>query len=102
MLTHRYVHSHKEADHLELELGCVRTGGDGCLVPRGGFVEVDDVPDSSEVLFEDRTLVKFFREQNTGTHVSLDVLVLEVERVLPDVDTDDRQRIEERVLVRGC
>ena len=35
-----------------------------------------------------------------NTHVGLDVLVLEVERVLPDVDADDRDMAEERVLVR--
>lgn len=35
------------------------------------------------------------------TYVSLDVLVLEVERVLPDVDTDDGNVREKRVLVCG-
>ena len=35
------------------------------------------------------------------THVSLDVVVLEVERVLPDVNADDGDVREERVLVRG-
>ena len=35
------------------------------------------------------------------THVSLDVVVLEVERVLPDVDADDGDVREERVLVCG-
>ena len=34
------------------------------------------------------------------TYVGLDVEVLEVERVLPDVDTDDGDMGEERVLVR--
>ena len=34
------------------------------------------------------------------THVDLDVEVLEVERVLPDVDADDGDVGQERVLVR--
>ena len=34
------------------------------------------------------------------TYVSLDVEVLEVERVLPDVDADDGDVGQERVLVR--
>ena len=36
-----------------------------------------------------------------GTHVGLDVVVLEVERVLPDVDADDGDVGEKWVLVRG-
>ena len=36
-----------------------------------------------------------------NTHIGLDVLVLEVERVLPDIDADDGNVSEERVLVSG-
>ena len=36
-----------------------------------------------------------------NTHIGLDVLVLEVERVLPDIDADDGDVSEERVLVSG-
>ena len=36
-----------------------------------------------------------------STHVGLDVEVLEVESVLPDVDTDDGDEAEEGVLVGG-
>ena len=36
-----------------------------------------------------------------GTYVGLDVEVLEVEGVLPDVDADDGDVGQERVLVRG-
>ena len=39
--------------------------------------------------------------QHDTTDIGLDVVVLEVERVLPDVDADDRDVREERVLVRG-
>lgn len=35
------------------------------------------------------------------TYVNLDVQVLQVERVLPDVNTNDRSVGQERVLVRG-
>ena len=34
-----------------------------------------------------------------GTHVGLDVEVLEVERVLPDIDANDWDVRDERVLV---
>ena len=37
----------------------------------------------------------------TRTYVGLDVLVLEVESVLPNVDTDDRNEAQERILVGG-
>ena len=39
-------------------------------------------------------------EKQWNTHVDLDVEVLEVERVLPDVDADDGDVGQERVLVR--
>lgn len=55
---------------------------DGLEVALLGLVEVNDVPDGVEV-------------------VSLDVQVLEVESVLPDIDADDRDERQERVLVRG-
>ena len=41
------------------------------------------------------------REEERDTHVDLDVEVLEVERVLPDIDTNDWDVRDERVLVRG-
>ena len=34
-----------------------------------------------------------------GTHVDLDVKVLEIESVFPDVDADDGDQVQERVLV---
>ena len=40
-------------------------------------------------------------ENESGTHVGLDVLVLQVERVLPDIDADDGDERQEGVLVRG-
>lgn len=36
---------------------------------------------------------------NRGTYVSLDVEVLEVESVFPDVDTNDGGKVQEGVLV---
>lgn len=35
------------------------------------------------------------------THVDFDIEVLEVESVFPDIDTDDRDQGQERVLVGG-
>ena len=40
------------------------------------------------------------RTSRARTYVNLDVEVLEVERVLPDVDADDGDVGQERVLVR--
>ena len=40
-------------------------------------------------------------KEKKGTYVSLDVEVLEVEGVLPDVDADDGDVRQERVLVGG-
>ena len=60
-----------------------------------GLLEVDDAPDGVEVLGES--------EKQSGarerTYVDLDVEVLEVESVLPDVDADDGDVGQERVLV---
>ena len=36
-----------------------------------------------------------------GTHVGLDVEVLKIESVLPHVDTDDGDQVQQRVLVGG-
>ena len=33
------------------------------------------------------------------THINLDIEVLEIESVFPDVDTDDGDQVQERVLV---
>lgn len=43
----------------------------------------------------------YVRGGKDDTHVDLDVLVLEVEGVLPDVDTNDGDVAKERVLVRS-
>ena len=40
-------------------------------------------------------------EINKESHIGLNVLVLEVESVLPDIDTNDGDEGEERVLVSG-
>ena len=55
-----------------------------------GFVPVDHVPNSIEVLtIEEKGMTR--GENGVGddrAHVNFDVQVLEVERVLPNVDTD--------------
>lgn len=83
-----------------LELGSIRAAGDSSLVASVGLLEVDDVPDRLHVLCDE---VSVRRKENQGayTHISLDVKVLEVESVLPNVDTDDREERKQRVLVRG-
>ena len=43
--------------------------------------------------------VRITDNQEGETHVGLDVEVLEVESVLPHVDTNDRDQVQERVLV---
>lgn len=50
------------------------------LVALLGFIEVNDVPNSVKV-------------------IGLDVEVLEVESVFPDIDTDNRDVAQERILV---
>ena len=45
--------------------------------------------------------VRITDNQEGETHVGLDVEVLEVEGVLPHVDTNDRDQVQEWVLVRG-
>ena len=39
------------------------------------------------------------KEIRIDTHINFDVEVLEVERVFPDIDTDDGDMSEERILV---
>ena len=53
-----------------------------------GLLEVDDVPDSLQVLQHEEFSVSYIGNF-TGTYVGFDVLVLEIERVFPDVDADD-------------
>jgi len=54
----------------------------GLVVTMLGFIEIDDVPDGIKV-------------------IGLDVFVLEIEGVLPDVDADDRHMGKKRVLIRS-
>ena len=46
-------------------------------------------------------MIKEERKRKRVTYVDLDVEVLEVESVLPDIDTNDGNEGEERVLVSG-
>ena len=72
---------------------------EGVLVAGFGLFEVDDIPDSGKVLRQIiRTLIS---RKNSSTYVDLDVLVLEIEGMLPDVDTDDGDVSQKRVLVGG-
>lgn len=40
-------------------------------------------------------------DKRVGTHISLGIVVLEIEGMLPDVDADDGDQVQERVLVRS-
>ena len=51
------------------------------------LLEVDDVPDSVKILREVR-VGRFHGIQHT--HVRLHIFVLEIEGVLPDINTDNR------------
>ena len=75
-----------------------------------GLLEVDHVPDRRQVL---RTLMisppfpsphrgtKANAKHENATHISLNIMILEIKRVLPDVDADDGDVRQERVLVGG-
>ena len=65
------------------------------LVALLSLLEIHHVPNRIEIL-QSISQVAFVIE---STHVGLDILVLEVERMLPDINTNDRQVGEERILV---
>ena len=78
-----------------------------------GLLEVDHVPNGRQVLpththISHPSLPHQAQNQNkretrnvTGTHISLNIMILQVKRVLPDVDADDGDVRQERVLVGG-
>ena len=82
--------------HPKLQLGSTGSLNKALL----SLLEVDDVPDGVEVLQWQVSAVQR-KDQCRKTYVSLDVEVLEVESVLPDVDADDGDMGQERVLVGG-
>lgn len=45
--------------------------------------------------------VRYTSNRKDETHVDLNIEVLEIEGMLPDVDPDDGDQVQERVLVRG-
>jgi len=63
------------------------------------LLEVNDIPNRIEVLSRAHQRVCLAKGEWTETHIDLDIEVLEVEGVFPDVDTDDRGQVQERVLV---
>lgn len=67
-----------------------RLGGQEALLC---FLEVDDVPNGVEVLSNAKSsgsVTKKDEGRRLKTYVGLDVLVLEVECVLPNVDANER------------
>ena len=74
-------------------------GGKGVSVTLLSLLPVDDVPDGLEIL---QTTVRPRTSTYTEiTYISLNVQVLEIEGMLPDVNTNKRSQREQRVLVGG-
>ena len=63
------------------------------------FFEIDDLPDGFEVLRDHQISEKEKRQYIIRTHVSLNVEVLQVKGVLPNVNADDGNVRKERILV---
>ncbi len=76
--------------HLELR---PRTLQEACL----SLLEVDDVPNGVEVL--KKADISKRRQVANNTYINFNVQVLQVESVLPDVDTNDGDMAKERILV---
>jgi len=54
-----------------------------------GFVEIDDIPNGVEILAVDRVQrTDRTKRVHPGTHVGLYIEILQVEGMLPNVDTD--------------
>jgi hypothetical protein len=55
-----------------------------------GFVEIDDIPNSIEILAVDRVQRRDRKDEksSSGTHVGLYIEILQVEGMLPNIDTD--------------
>lgn len=79
-----------------LQLGTTSGFGETLL----GLFEVDHLPNCFEIL-----RIKMRPAPGTSnekiTYINLDVEILEVEGMLPDVDADDGDMAEERILVSG-
>ena len=77
------------------------TGRNSLLVPPLCLLKVDDVPDGAEVL-HGRNVCHHgatFTISRWGTHLGLDVEILKVKRMFPNVDADDGNVRQERILV---
>lgn len=66
------------------------------------LLEVDDAPDFLHVLQSRVEIIVNHLSRAIDTHVSLNVLVLEVESMLPDIDTNERNVRDQGILVRRC
>jgi hypothetical protein len=85
---------------ISLDLGGGVRAGDSVAEALLRLLEVDDVPDGVKVL-EYGVLVEDTDRGRGEAYVRANVEVLEVVGVLPDIDADDWNVGEERVLVRG-
>ena len=73
----------------------------GLDVPALGLIEIDDGPDGVEVLHAviQCQIMEARTDVEKKTDISLYIEILEVERMLPDIDADDRGMSQERILV---
>jgi hypothetical protein len=70
----------------------------GLVVALLSFIEIDNMPDSIEILATHHSAV-IPSNSKTTTHVGLHIEILQVKSVFPDVHTDDRNVRKERILV---
>ena len=76
--------------YVRLQLG-------GVGKPFLSLIEVNDAPDGVEVLLAYQTITH--RQIWESTHVSLDIEILKVEGMLPDIDANNGNVAQERILV---
>lgn len=67
------------------------------------FLEIDHLPNGFEVLGVHKLSEKIIKKRQSiiGTHVGLNVEVLQIKGVLPDIDADDGGVGKERILVES-
>ena len=81
----------------------LKFGATDCLgVTSLSFIEIDDVPNGIEILADHGFSEQVGRmEDDLRTYVDLYVEILQVKGVFPNVNTDDGDMSEKRILV-GC
>lgn len=83
---------------LQLQLGA----GNRFIVALFTLLPVNDIPDLVEILIAQRTRHIGVSRMHIYTHRSPGIKVLQVVRMLPDIDANDGYMTEKRVLVGCC